>query len=69
MFFQKQFSGAKIDPKIYENQKSSQKKICVEFFFHIKIERIGFYERMVRYQWTLMFPIFFSFLNSFFSMN
>ena len=65
MFFQKQFSGAKIDPKIYENQKSSQKKICVECFFQIKIERISFYEHMVRYQWTLMFPFFFPFLTAF----
>ena len=35
------------------------KKKYIKWFFHLKIELIGFREHIVRYQRTLMFPIFF----------
>ena len=42
-----------------------------EWFFRIKFLRMGFWEHIVRYQRTLMFPIvcFFSILNYLFAMN
>ena len=45
--------------------KLSSKKKCVEWFFPIQIECIGFWEHSVRYQRTLMFPIFFPFWTAY----
>ena len=51
-------------PKPTKNQNYHPKK-CFEWSNHIKIERIGFWEHILRYQRTLMFPIFFPFWTAY----
>ena len=52
---------------LYEKitQQKKSKKNVLSGFFHIKIERIGFWEHILRYQRTLMFPIFFPFWTAY----
>ena len=65
----KLFSGAEFDSKTYNKPKFSPKKKCVKLFFHIKFLCIGFWEHILIYQHSLMFPIFFFILNCLFAMS
>ena len=69
MLVQKTFFWSRIWSKNLQKTKIVIQKLFVEWFFPIKIVRIGFWEHSVRYQRTLMSPIFCSILNCLFAMN
>ena len=50
---------------IEKHMKKVIQKKFVKWFFHIKIKHIGFWEHIVRYQRTLMIPIFFLFWTAY----
>ena len=69
MLFQKTVFGSQIWVKnLQKKTKFIQKKNVLSGFLHIEIN-VGFWEHIVRYQRTQIFPIFFFILNCFFSMN